>query len=451
MSLIATINLMAKPVKYLSLLTSILIVMPLAVTAQDHRIYVQESNEGWELMVKDEPFMVNGMNWDYFPIGTNYEFIIWEQSDEFIKEALEYEMTLLQEMGVNSIRVYTGIQRRWIEYIYDNYGIYTMLNHSFGRYGLMLDGEWVANTDYSDSRVIELLMSEVTELAQEYKGTRGLLLYLLGNENNYGLFWTGAETEDIPDMDEESAIRARHMYSLFNEAAVAMKEIDPDRPIAIANGDLMFLDIISEELTDIDIFGSNVYRGISFTDLYDRVKNVYGKPVLLTEFGADAYNAKTDEEDQICQAYYKRGNWKEIYRYAAGMGNAGNSIGGFTFQFSDGWWKYGQTEDLDLHNTEATWANAAYQCDFVEGENNMNEEWFGIMAKGPTQESGHFELYPRAAYYVIKEAHKFDPYAEDATPAKLIQYFDSISLTEACERAVNCREDAGTNRIFEKN
>lgn len=425
--------------------------MSLSVMAQDNRIYVHESDDGWHLIVDEQPLMVNGMNWDYFPIGSNYEFILWEQPDDFIKEALEYEMTLLQEMGVNSIRVYTGIQRRWIEYIYDTYGIYTMLNHSFGRYGLMLDGEWVANTDYSDPQVIEMLMSEITELAQEFKGTRGLLLYLLGNENNYGLFWTGAETEDIPDMDEKSAIRARHMYSLFNEAAVAMKEIDSDRPIAIANGDLMFLDIISEELMDFDIFGTNVYRGISFTDLYDRVKNEYGKPVLLTEFGADAYNAKTEKEDQVCQAYYKRGNWKEVYRYAAGMGKAGNSIGGYTFQFSDGWWKYGQTEDLDVHNTEASWANAAYRCDFVEGENNMNEEWFGIMAKGATKESGHFELYPRAAYYVIKEAHKFDPYAEVASPSKLIEHFDSISLTEACERAVNCREDAGTNRIFENN
>jgi len=62
--------------------------------------------------------------------------------------------------------------------------------------GLMLDVEWVADTDYSDPRVIELLLREVTELAGEFRNTRGLLLYLLGNENNYGLFWAGAETED---------------------------------------------------------------------------------------------------------------------------------------------------------------------------------------------------------------------------------------------------------------
>lgn len=429
------------PVKFFSSLLSLLLLMSVSVLAQEGRIYVQEDENGWRLFVDNEPFMVNGINWDYFPIGTNYEYILWEEPDEFIEKALDYEMTLLQNMGVNSIRVYTGIPARWIEHIYKEYGIYTMLNHSFGRYGLMLDGEWVGNTDYADPRVIDLLMSEVIELAREYRGTKGLLLYLLGNENNYGLFWSGAETEDIPVTDEESEERARDMYRLFNKAAIAMKEIDPDRPIAMANGDLQFLDIIAEEVPDIDIFGSNVYRGVTFTDFYDRVKNEYGKPVLLTEFGADAYNVIKEEEDQVCQAYYKRGNWKEIYRYAAGMGKAGNSLGGYTFQSSDGWWKYGQTEDLEVHNTEASWANAGYQCDFVEGENNMNEEWFGIMAKGPTKDSGHYNLYPRAAYYVIKEAHKYDPYADNANPETLAKHFESISLTEAYKRASNHTEE----------
>lgn len=406
-----------------------------SLAAQSDDIFLEESDDGWRLIVNDEPLMVNGMNWDYFPIGTNYTYIIWEQSPELIKDALDHEMGLLKEMGANAIRVYTGIPKKWIEYIYDNYGIYTMLNHSFGRYGMPIDGEWMANTEYSDYRVRNMLLTEVKELAEEYKDTRGLLLYLLGNENNYGLFWGGAETEDIPEENEESIIRARYMYKLFNEGALAIKAIDENRPVAIANGDLLFLDLIVEEAPDIDIFGTNTYRGISFTDLYERVKEEYGKPVLLTEFGSDAYNAKTDQEDQLAQAYYKRGNWQEIYENAAGLGKANNSIGGFTFQFSDGWWKYGQTEDLDVHNTEASWANAAYEFDYVEGENNMNEEWFGIAAKGPTDEDGLYSLYPRAAYYVLKEAHKFDPYAPGVTLADIEEYFDSISLEDAKQKA----------------
>jgi len=422
-------------IKYIIIYMYIIVCLPAVALAQASEVILQEDQDGWRLLVDDRPFMVNGMNWDYFPIGTNYEYVLWEESDEFIRGALDYEMGLLQNIGVNALRIYTGIPAKWIEYIYDNFGIYTMLNHSFGRYGLSIDGEWVADTDYSDPRVIELLLDEVTALAREYKGTSGLLLYLLGNENNYGLFWAGAETENVPGEDSESRIRARHMYRLFNQAAVAMKEKDPYRPIAMANGDLLFLDIIVDEVPDMDIFGANVYRGVSFTYLFDQVKEDYGKPVLLTEFGADAYNARTEQEDQSCQAWYVLGNWKEIYEYAAGMGRTGNSIGGFTFQFSDGWWKYGQTFDLDVHNTEATWANDGYECDYVEGENNMNEEWFGVMAKGPTDSLGHYELYPRAAYYVLKQVHTFDPFAPGATSDLIEDHFNTISIKDAFNRA----------------
>lgn len=422
------------------ILLQIILSFSITLFSQANQVVTENRSDGIRLLVNGKAVMINGMNWDYFPIGTNYMYSLWEESDDFIKRALDYEMSLLQNMGVNAIRVYTGIQPKWITYIYETYGIYTMLNHSFGRYGLTLDGAWVSNTDYSDPRVTELLQKEVKELASTYKETPGLLLYLLGNENNYGLFWEGAETEDIPVADRASTIRARHMYKLFNAASVAMKSIDQNHPVALCNGDLLFLDIIAEECQQVDIFGINVYRGISFTDLFDRVKNEYGKPVLLTEFGADAFNAITKEEDQRAQAYYNAGNWKEIYENAAGLGKAGNSIGGFTFQFSDGWWKYGQTKNLDVHDTHASWSNGGYLSDYKEGENNMNEEWFGICAKGPTNLHGYYQLYPRAAYYSLKEAHKFNPYSTGASLSTLDYHFSKILLAESYLKA---RSDKG--------
>lgn len=417
------------------------------VNAQTDNVSVVESEDGWKLMVDGEPLMVNGMNWDYFPRGTNFNYSLWNQSPDFIQQALDYEMALLKNMGVNTIRVYTGIPKRWITYIYENYGIYTMLNHSFGRYGLTIDGSWMANTEYSDERVIEMLLSEVTELAEEYEGTPGLLLYLLGNENNYGLFWGGAETEDIPMEDRQSTTRARAMYELFNEAAVQMKAIDDTRPIAFANGDLLFMDLIVELMPDMDIFGTNTYRGMTFTDLYDRVANEYGKPVLLTEFGSDRFNAQTMQEAQTDQARYLHSNWKDIYHHAAGMGGADNSIGGFTFQFSDGWWKFGQTEGLNTHDTNASWENGGYTFDHVEGENNMNEEWFGIMAKGPTDVQGFYELYPRAAYFLLKEVHEFDIYAQNTDRDELEEHFNNISPIGAALQAGTGGGGAGSSDL----
>ena len=162
------------------------------IVAQADKVSLINDNQGFKLLINGNGFMINGMNWDYFPIGTNYTYSLWLQPDDFIQAALDPEMAMLKNMGVNTIRVYTGIQPKWIRYIYEKYGIYTMINHSFGRYGLTLNGQWVPNTDYADSSAHDLLLREVTGMAEEYKNTPGLLLYLLGNENNYGLFWQGA-------------------------------------------------------------------------------------------------------------------------------------------------------------------------------------------------------------------------------------------------------------------
>lgn len=406
-----------------------------SIFAQADKIVVENNNSGHRLKVNGKDFMVKGMNWDYYPIGTNYNYSLWKQSDDVIITALDAEMSLLKNMGVNTVRQYTGVPAKWIKYIYEKYGIYTMLNHSFGRYGLTIDGTWVANTEYSDKRTQELLLSEVKSMVTEYKNTPGILLFLLGNENNYGLFWDGAETEDIPIQNRKSTVRAESMYKLFNKAVLEMKAIDNSHPMAICNGDLLFLDIIVRECKDIDILGTNMYRGATFTDAFERVKKEFGKPLLLTEFGSDSFNAIDNQEDQKSQAYYMIENWKDIYSNAAGLGKNENSLGGFTFQFSDGWWKYGQTKNLEVHDNNASWSNGGYPFDFKEGQNNMNEEWFGICAKGPVNSRGLYELYPRAAYYAIKEVHRISPYDEGVTADNLNEYFKNINLMDALLRA----------------
>ena len=408
--------------------------------AQVNKVTVQKNEDGMKLLVDGQDFMINGMNWDYVPIGTNYNYSLWKQSDDVIKAALDAEMGLLKNMGVNAIRQYTGIQPKWITYIYENYGIYTMLNHSFGRYGLTIEGTWVPVTDYRDGKTKKLLMSEITKLAEDYKNTPGLLMFLLGNENNYGLFWAGSETEDFPDEEDQrrevGEKRGRPMYKLMNDAAVKMKSINSSIPIAICNGDVLFIDIIAEECKDVDIYGTNMYRGVSFGNAFQVVKDKLNKPILFTEFGADAFNAVTNDEDQKAQAYYMVGNWKEIYQNASGLGKAGNAIGGFTFQFSDGWWKFGQTKNLDIHDTNASWSNGGYPHDIGKpGDNNMNEEWFGICAKGPNNERGLYTLYPRAAYYSLKEAHNLNPYDDGVTADFVENYFKNINLMDAVLRA----------------
>jgi len=407
--------------------------------AQTNQVSVSKNDDGMKLVVDGKDFMINGMNWDYFPIGTNYSYSLWKQTDDVIKAALDAEMGLLKNMGVNSVRMYNGVQPKWVQYIYENYGIYTMINHPFGRYGLTIDGVWTPVTEYRDEKTQEILMSEITKMAEDFKNTPGLLMFLLGNENNYGLFWAGAETEDFPDEDEKrkevGEKRGRPMYKLMNRAALKIKEINSSRPVALCNGDALFIDIIADECKDVDIFGTNMYRGKTFTDAFTTVKEKLDMPIMFTEFGADAFSATENAENQKNQAFFMVNNWRDIYANAAGLGKAENSIGGFTFQFSDGWWKFGQTKNLDVHDSNASWENGGYYLDLEPGQNNMNEEWFGICAKGPTNERGLYTLYPRAAYYALKEAHQLNPYDEGVTAEFVENHFDNIQLMDAVLRA----------------
>jgi len=424
-----------------AILTSLLflVLLPLGAAAQSAEadmpeIKVVYDKGGSRLQVDGEDFMVLGMNWGYMPIGQNYTYSFWDKPDDIIEAALSKEMSLLKAMGVNTIRHYVGMPPRWVKYVYETYGIYTILNHTIGRYGLTLDGVWLPNTDYSDPKVRETLKAEMRTLVEEFKGTPGVLMWLLGNENNYGLSWRSFEIEALPE-GERNAARARHLYSLFGEIIREIKAVDPDRPVAMANGDLQYIDIIAEECQGLDVFGSNVYRGISARDLFEVVDKKLGVPIMFTEFGADAFNAITMKEDQATQAYFLLGQWREIYEQSAGKGRVGNAIGGLIFQWSDGWWKYKQDANLSTHDTNASWPNAGYPADYREGDNNMNEEWWGICAKGPSDPRGIYDVYPRAAYFALRDAFRLDAYAPTTDLDIIRAHFGNIQAMGAVTEA----------------
>jgi len=426
----------------------ILILLPLGVPARAEAaalsdIEIVSDDGGRRLTVDGRDFMVLGMNWGYMPIGQNYTYDFWGKPDAIIKAALEKEMSLMQDMGVNTIRHYVGMPPRWVQYVYETYGIWTIINHPLARYGLTIDGVWYPNTDYSNPRVREQVKSEIRAEVEAFRGTPGMLMWLLGNENNYGLSWSSFEIEALPEGERHQAM-ARYLYSLYGEVIDMIHKMDDSRPVAMANGDLQYIDLIAEECPNLDVLGSNVYRGISARDFFEVVETKLGVPTMFTEFGSDAFNAVTQKEDQAMQALYLLGQWREIFEQSAGKGRVGNAIGGLTFQWSDGWWKFRQEERLEIHDTNASWPNAGYPHDYREGDNNMNEEWWGICAKGFSDPRGIYDVYPRAAFYALRDAYKLDPYAADTDLDAIRAHFDRITPMGA---VLEARGDAASLQV----
>lgn len=65
----------------------------------------------------------------------------------------------------------------------------------------------------------------------------------------------------------------------------------------------------------------------------------------------------------------------------------------------------------------------------------MNEEWFGICAKGMPDERGIYDLYPRAAYYALKEIHQINPYEKSRTAADIAGAVNRVNTTSSMLRA----------------
>jgi beta-galactosidase/beta-glucuronidase len=169
---------------------------------------VVHDERGDRLQVDGADFFVRGMNWGYSPIGTNYTYSLWTKDDAFIERVLERDMTLLRAMGVNAIRQGPDIPPRWVAWIHAHHGIYTMINHTMGRYGATIDGVWIAQIDYADAGQRAALVADIVATVDRYRDTEGVILWLLGNENNYGLSWTSFEAEALPGPGQEDTARA---------------------------------------------------------------------------------------------------------------------------------------------------------------------------------------------------------------------------------------------------
>jgi len=319
----------------------------------------------------------------------------------------------MKEMGINTIRVYQpgpdkDSVKQVISDLYEKYGIRTIL------------GSWLGFWEYpcpayADRDFQEKIKEEVLEMVDSYKDEPGVLMWILGNENNYSFSgqvnpWSSPQIDKESDPAKQRQMRAEVYYSFVNDLARRIHEIDNQHPVALGNGELTGLETAAQLCPDIDLIASIIYRGKSFGNLFDSVKKNFDKPVLLSEFGADAYDAYLKKEDQNMQAFFLESQWRQIYdNLANNKDGTGNCIGGVMFEWSDEWWKHNEADpqNWSIHDTGSNWSNGSYYFDIkVEGNKNMNEEWFGITALSEELEDGLNKRVPRKAYYVIREFWK---------------------------------------------
>lgn len=372
-------------------------------------VKLEQDKDGWRLKVGGKPYFVKGVCYQYVPIGQG------EQYDIFSDKGKPWltDGKLMRSMGVNTVRFYkpgTDIEntRRAIRDLYKRFGIRTALGHYLGFWN------WPP-PNYADPAFRARVKDEVVAMVKAYKDEEGILFWILGNENNYS-FDRGIRDWSTPEIDALGAplkireAKARIYYRFLNELALAVKEVDPNHPVVMGNGELVSINIAKEEAPDIDILGGIVYQGKTFGTYFERLKRNYGKPNVFIEFGSDVYDAVWQQESQDWQAFFIKLQWSEIWKNRAGGDGAGNSLGGFVFEWTDEWWKHnaGYLPGWKMHDTDASWSNTAYYFDAKAG-NNINEEWWGITALDSKNigRDGQRRI-PRKAFYVLRALWRND-------------------------------------------
>ncbi|MDO8748661.1 MAG: hypothetical protein Q7J72_06090 [Candidatus Omnitrophota bacterium] len=366
-------------------------------------------NNAYQLLVKNKPYFIKGVCYSPVPIGQGHEYDFWSDP----AEPWKIDGKLMQEMGINTVRFYQlpgnpDSAKKVINDLYQLYGIRSIL------------GNWLGFWEYpcpryADKDFQEKVKKDVLDMVRIYKDEPGVLLWILGNENNYSFServnsWGSPEIDAITDVRKRCDIRAGIYYSFVNELAKEIHLIDSQHPVALGNGELISLDAANQVCPDIDLVALIVYRGKTFGNLFKSLRATFDKPLLISEFGADSYDAYLKKEDQNAQALFLESQWREIFKHSyPNKEGAQNCLGATMFEWTDEWWKHDEAspESWKIQDTESNWSNGSYYFDIKAERNmNMNEEWFGIAALSEERENGTNKRVLRKAYYVLREFWK---------------------------------------------
>jgi beta-glucuronidase len=389
---------------------------------------VKYSDGSWQLQVDEKPYFIKGVVFEPVKIGedpaegtmrdwmtyddnkngkNDIAFDTWLAEDSGKKPVGDFQ--LLKEMGVNTIRVYHlpsdnpilgdiyengaettlhydhAVNKALLRSLYKDYGIRVIIGNYIGGWTIGSGVKWEKGTDYSNPEDREAIKRSVKAMVLDNKDEPYVLFWLLGNENNIAS-WS----------NENAGQKPEDYASLVGELADMIHTLDPEHPVAVCEGDRFnTLKLYPRLAKNIDIIGYNSYRGEKgFGFLWQEAKQIFDRPIYISEFGAFAYQAGIGEDEEL-QRSYIQGNWEDIILQSrANQDTAkhrmGNSIGGTVFDWLDRWYMDGTPYE---HNPGTRgWPTSP--------DHLRHEEWFGVVSMADGADT--LERHRRKAYYYLQ-------------------------------------------------
>ena len=297
----------------------------LAQTIDVNKVEIENN----KLNVNGTEYFIKGICYDPVPIGkTKRNF-----------DTIDKDLLLMQEAGINTIRVYSPI---------DDLAILNKINEA----GIKV----ITSFGYNQNGYYDILNGTYIDYINKYKDHNAMLLWELGNEYNYHPEWFNMNIDN--------------WYLAMNNAAKKIKQIDKNHPVSTAHGEIPNKKA-REMGSNIDIWGINVYRWDDPTPLIEEWEKVSDLPLYFSETGSDSYMTKDYNEfkkgiNEDAQAAANHNIIKNVFKMKDRL------TGLIIFQFVDGLWKAGNPEKQDIGG----WAPNSIGVPY---DGSPNEEFWGIV------------------------------------------------------------------------
>lgn len=336
---------------------------------------------GTQLLIDDVPFTIKGVCYSPTPVGEGYQTFDISQHPEIY----ERDFRLLKAMGANTIRIYKPPTTIDFMDAAFNQGLYVIMDYSVAH-----------NSDLNNPAVLDAIKTGFLNMVNTWKNHPAVLMWNLGNEINFHL--NGAH----PSV----------WYSFVNDCAgeAHLAEGAEYHPVISANAEIAEIGQAAYSADDgslpyLDAWAVQIYRGQSFGSMFTDLKTKTSKPVVITEFGCDAFDMRNQREEEQQQAIYLQSQLGEIENKASADNLSNICIGGTVFMWADNWSKSQWGWPDSVHDTDGLWSSPAY----YDWENssicNMNEEWWGICGISP----GTTDRQLRKAYFTIQSMWRATP------------------------------------------
>jgi hypothetical protein len=286
--------------------------------------------DGRQVTVDGVPLELHGVCWS--PVARGHHL-----PADFAGASVD-DVALMQSLGINAVRTYDAITDRAV----------------LDRFAAA--GIWVLMTVYAYGGDAE---SVATDRVMAVIDHPAVLMWLVGNEWNYNGLYTGVAHDEA---------QAR-----LERIAAAIHALDPTRPVATVHGEMPSAAVIAA-MPHIQVWGLNVYRGITFGDLFTRWTALSPAPMFVSEYGSDAWDARgSGMENDDAQAEATTALTNELLAHSSARDGSAATLGGTIFEWSDEWWKDPAGTD-STHDTGGVAPGGGPYPDMT-----FNEEWWGVV------------------------------------------------------------------------